>query len=1008
MKKLLLLFAVLLTTVGAWAQEPKQITSLDDIDINKCYVIYSNEAAWSIKDDKTSLLPTGKNGAAWDKAAENNHFAFANVGDDWFVYSVGAKKFVTMDSPQLSSMQPKDAIEFVECTDNRYKGRVRIRFKYDTSKNIDINSSRDNFDFSWWAAEDEGTAFYIEEAGDLTPDFIDVTYNYKKDGEIVHTEIIPQFPGSEFNAPTFPYVSFEEYTDPGKVSAENKVLNLDCSISLPFEVSENYASAHWYFMTIHATGKYYLYHDKDLNYLDATKKVPEVSKIDAYTWAFVGNPFDGFKIINKAAGDGMVLSSAREPQADAEFPYMVTEDDVTGNTLWDLSSSSYATNGFFIAYGGTSKRLNRQNKNGGDKVCYWLGGADGGSTFLLHEVIPVTDIAYTLTDPAGNQYTGTYPGCATLTEPPLTGVAAYTLSNKVWNDGSFSANISFGITVSKEGEPENWTYISSGPMNNSTAYFYVSGTSVKGMSNVAGNGYSYLPTSAIGDQARWKWAIYPTLTDEHFTFEIKNESTGKYIQGTGVSNAVSVGDVPAAFNWVVCNNGKNGFQLNNNSNVFLSVGSSTAGEKNVELWSKGNNTGHNGANLQFPAPADFAALKTEFNTAKTSYEAWPIGDKFGKYVKNEAYASFANRLAEIQVQDVVNEAELKDLISKMNNKNGLTLYTTPYVYALKAKSAETYLSLIELETGYNGNANHQKSAAQYANEPTYFVLTSENNKGYVLSVYKMQNRYLGQASSYAWNASNTDKYSSWIIEPVEEQENTYYICKDMSGANKYLGNKDNANINTKVYTDQQKGQASKAEYLQWELVPMTKSVEITAAKAATLYTEDGLLIPEGVTAKYVKAEGENMGSTGKLVYTKLNDVIPANSAVVLTGEAGNYTFTATTEAGEEVAGNVLFGHATETAATDNTGIYALANKTNGVAFYPFVGTTYKAGKAYLNISGLSASEVRFFNIFDEDMETAIEGVEAVDTKSEIYDLAGRRVQNAQKGVFIVNGKVVIK
>ena len=186
---------------------------------------------------------------------------------------------------------------------------------------------------------------------------------------------------------------------------------------------------------------------------------------------------------------------------------------------------------------------------------------------------------------------------------------------------------------------------------------------------------------------------------------------------------------------------------------------------------------------------------------------------------------------------------------------------------------------------------------------------------------------------------------------------------------------------------------------------------ITSAKAATLYTPVAVTIPDGVTAKYVKAEGDNMNSTGKLVYTKLENVIPANSAVVLTGESGDYTFTATTEAGDAVTNNVLFGYATETAATDNTGIYALANKTNGVAFYPFVGETYKAGKAYLNISGLSsASEVRFFNIFDEDMETAIEGVEGENgnVKTEIYDLAGRRVQNAQKGVFIVNGKVVIK
>ncbi len=191
------------------------------------------------------------------------------------------------------------------------------------------------------------------------------------------------------------------------------------------------------------------------------------------------------------------------------------------------------------------------------------------------------------------------------------------------------------------------------------------------------------------------------------------------------------------------------------------------------------------------------------------------------------------------------------------------------------------------------------------------------------------------------------------------------------------------------------------------LVPSYKAT-ITDAKAATLYTPVAVTIPEGVTAKYVKADGENMGSTGKLVYTKLENVIPANSAVVLTGEKGDYTFTATTEAGEAVTDNVLFGYATVTDATGNTGIYALANKTNGVAFYPFVGSTYKAGKAYLDISGLSASEVRFFNIFDEGEETGIESIETENAKAEIYDLAGRRVQKAQKGLYIVNGKKVIK
>ena len=63
-------------------------------------------------------------------------------------------------------------------------------------------------------------------------------------------------------------------------------------------------------------------------------------------------------------------------------------------------------------------------------------------------------------------------------------------------------------------------------------------------------------------------------------------------------------------------------------------------------------------------------------------------------------------------------------------------------------------------------------------------------------------------------------------------------------------------------------------------------------------------------------------------------------------------------------------------------------------------------KAYLPV----VSETRFFLFnFGEDIETAIESIEGENTADDIiYDLAGRRVKNAQKGVFVVNGKVIVK
>ncbi|MBR6629042.1 MAG: exo-alpha-sialidase [Bacteroidaceae bacterium] len=201
---------------------------------------------------------------------------------------------------------------------------------------------------------------------------------------------------------------------------------------------------------------------------------------------------------------------------------------------------------------------------------------------------------------------------------------------------------------------------------------------------------------------------------------------------------------------------------------------------------------------------------------------------------------------------------------------------------------------------------------------------------------------------------------------------------------------------------------------------VSKSLTIGATGYATFFAPYAVKIPQGITAKYVNTE-ENAGSTGVLKYTELQDVIPANTAVVLKGEPGYYEFTTAYGTANVTANNALFGYAVNTPATDNTGIsatdnndiyiYALANKSAGVAFYPFVGSNYAAGKAYLNVNKLqTGSEVRSFALFDEDDATAIETLpgQDVDAESVAYDLSGRRVQKVQKGLYIVNGKKVIR
>ena len=167
----------------------------------------------------------------------------------------------------------------------------------------------------------------------------------------------------------------------------------------------------------------------------------------------------------------------------------------------------------------------------------------------------------------------------------------------------------------------------------------------------------------------------------------------------------------------------------------------------------------------------------------------------------------------------------------------------------------------------------------------------------------------------------------------------------------------------------------------------------------------------------------------KVTLTKLEswNVIPANQGCILKG-SGKITFSKTddTWVSGDWSTNLLRGSFTNTYVqgdayvlsapdgVESVGLYkALLNKdANGEA-----GTSHfknNAGKAYLPASALSAeaAESRFFLFgFGDGEETGITETENGKVKTEnaeVYDLAGRRVQGAQKGIFIVNGKKVVR
>ncbi len=183
-------------------------------------------------------------------------------------------------------------------------------------------------------------------------------------------------------------------------------------------------------------------------------------------------------------------------------------------------------------------------------------------------------------------------------------------------------------------------------------------------------------------------------------------------------------------------------------------------------------------------------------------------------------------------------------------------------------------------------------------------------------------------------------------------------------------------------------------------------VTIGNVEWATLVLGYNAVIPEGVEAYAVSNVGAESASLVKVEY-----VIPANEAVLLNGAAGPYEFKYSASA-SPVESNLLEGTVFDANIAANAYVLSAQGEPAVVGFYKAKlnleeGTKFKnnAFKAYLPV----VSEARFF-VFDfGGTETAIEGIEAENTADAVvYDLAGRRVQKAQKGLYIVNGKKVVK
>lgn len=181
-----------------------------------------------------------------------------------------------------------------------------------------------------------------------------------------------------------------------------------------------------------------------------------------------------------------------------------------------------------------------------------------------------------------------------------------------------------------------------------------------------------------------------------------------------------------------------------------------------------------------------------------------------------------------------------------------------------------------------------------------------------------------------------------------------------------------------------------------EALPLT----IKESKWASVCYPVAVTLPETLTAYYAQS-----ASTEGIMLKELEgNVVPANTPVLLTGEAGDYNLTiggtAAAVEGNRFTGTTLPREGFEEA----TGFrYGLSNG----EFKKISGNVIAANKAFYacddNLTP-AASALRIY--VGEDELTGIDSVEATSQGGAYYDLNGRMVAYPTNGVYVHNGKKV--
>lgn len=378
---------------------------------------------------------------------------------------------------------------------------------------------------------------------------------------------------------------------------------------------------------------------------------------------------------------------------------------------------------------------------------------------------------------------------------------------------------------------------------------------------------------------------------------------------------------------------------------------------------------------------DAAAIATALNAFKTSTDEIQMPEDGKAYRIKVPYISGTANYLYCDGTKVGNKANdestnANDFVFVCHIVNGKYMFATNY---------GTYLSWADSQDntnkGYNKNAQTTSYIAQ--NDWTIEPATLDKGQGSVSLTDRAD--VFGFVQMKALGSGNT----------------TYYLNSRIDGD--FI-----SQFSADKFYDTGWQNKNRSCYYQFEEVEYPNTITFHDATGingvshiATFSAPFATIIPEGVKAYYVSAKGTEATMTAIEA-----QAIPANQGVILTSESGEAAtmVPAASETAATITGNQLGQSAGAARALTAGDGFILGNGSEGTAFYPCKAGSLPINKAYLlGNGGESAIAMNFGN--------AVTGINTIaapaSAKAPIFDLSGRRVVKATKGLYIQNGKKFI-